>query len=141
LNTIFDFHPKFTPSWANEEAQIVPRLDGVDVPVVGGAAQNPGLGVVHYAESIEDVICWIETLNPAPAILIASNSFGPDVLLRVKLSSTRIVILTGQFKSCTDGNIESLDASTLNYALTSLHPNHWFKNSVGQLVLSLSSAY
>ena len=132
LYTIFDFHPKHTPSWANEEAHIVARLNGVNVPadVIGEVPQNPGLGVVHYAGTIEDVICWIETLDPAPAILIASDLFGADILIRVKLSS-RIVILMGQFKSYTNGNKGTIDTTTLINALNSLHPDHWFKKSVG----------
>ena len=32
----------------------------------------------------------------------------------------------GQLKSYLQGNKESLDAGTISYALTSLHPNHWF---------------
>ena len=132
LCTIFDFHPKLTPPWANEEAHIVARLNGaeVSVDVIGEAPQNPGLGVVHYAGTIEDIICWIETLDPAPAILIPSDLFGADILLRAKLLS-RNVILMGQFKSYTNGNKCTLDATTLSNALNSLHPDHWFKKSVG----------
>lgn len=132
LSMIFDFHPKLTPSWANEAAHIVARLEGAYVPVdvIGEAPQNPGLSVIHYAGTIEDVIHWIETLETAPAILIASNLFGPDILLRVKLSSM-IVILMGQCKSYTNGNKCTLDATTLGEALDSLHPDHWFKKSVG----------
>ncbi|KAF8718973.1 hypothetical protein AX14_011619 [Amanita brunnescens Koide BX004] len=130
LYTIFDFHPKHTPSWANEEAHIVARLNGVNVPadVIGEVPQNPGLGVVHYAGTIEDVICWIETLDPAPAILIASDLFGADILIRVKLSS-RIIILMGQSKSYTNGNKGTIDTTTFIGALNSLHPDHWFKKS------------
>ena len=132
LHTIFDFHPKHTPSWANEEAHIVARLNGVNVPadVIGEAPQNPGLDVVHYARTIKDVICWIETLDPAPAILIASDLFGADILIRVKLSS-RIIILMGQSKSYTNGNKGTIDTTTFIGALNSLHPDHWFKKSVG----------
>ena len=49
FSTIFNFHD--TPVWTNDMVQIVGRLDGVDV-----APQNPGLGVVHYAAGVEDVI-------------------------------------------------------------------------------------
>lgn len=132
LSMIFDFHPELTPSWANEAAHIVARLEGAYVPVdvIGEAPQNPGLSVIHYAGTIEDVIHWIETLETTPAILIASNLFGPDILLRVKLSSM-IVILMGQCKSYTNGNKCTLGATTLGEALDSLHPDHWFKKSVG----------
>ncbi|KAK2464549.1 hypothetical protein APHAL10511_003407 [Amanita phalloides] len=138
FKAIFDFHPELTPTWADEMAHIVARLHGSDVSVdvIGGAPQNPGLSVVYYGETNEDVICWIETLDPAPAILIPGTLFGPDVLLRVKLSSSKpndvsqIVILMGQFKSYMDGNKESLNAQTLSHALSSLHPNHWFKKSL-----------
>ena len=132
LSSIFDFHPTFTPSWANETAHIVARLNGADVPVdvIGEAPQNPGLGVVHYADTIDDVICWIENLDPAPAILVASHLFVPDILLRVKLLSGIVILILGQCKSYTSGNKYTLNAKTLSDALDSLHPNHWFKDSV-----------
>lgn len=143
LSTIFNFHPKHRPPWADEQAQIVARLDGasVSVDIIGGAPQNPALGVVCYAQTIDDIIRWIEGPGPAPLILIPTILFGPDVLARVKLSSsTSIPILMGQLKSFTNGNKESLDAPTLTSALISMHPNHWFKKAVRQLVLLLSSA-
>lgn len=143
LSTIFDFHPEHRPPWANEEAHIVARLDGADVSVdiIGDAPQNPALGVVCYGRTIDDIIRWIEGPDPAPVILIPTILFGPDVLARVKLSSsTSIPILMGQLKPFTNGNKESLDAPTLSDALTSMHPNHWFKKAVRQLVLLLSSA-
>ena len=138
LSTIFDFHPEHRPPWANEEARIVARLDGtsVSVDVIGDAPQNPALGVVCYARTIDDIIRWIEGPDPAPVILIPNILFGPDVLTRVKLSSsTSILILMGQLKSFTNGNKESLDAPTLSGALTSMHQSHWFKKAVRQLVL------
>ena len=148
LNTILHFHPKFTPSWADEKAQIqvVARLGDEYIPVniMGEAPQNPGLCIVHYAETIDDVINWIETLNPAPAFLISSNLFGPDVLFKIKLwseSTARIVIVMAQLKSYTYGNNTTLDAQTLSNALTSLHSGHWFKKLVRQLVWSLSLAH
>jgi len=143
LDTIFHFLPGFTPSWADEKAQIqvVARLGGAHIPVdiMGKAPQNPGLCVVQYAETIKDIINWIETLDPAPAILIPSHLFGPDVLLKVKLWSEstaefRIVIVMAQLKSYTQGNKATPDPTTLSKALTSLHPEHWFKRSVCQLV-------
>ncbi|KAF8326242.1 hypothetical protein F5887DRAFT_1144981 [Amanita rubescens] len=149
LNTIFHFVPKFTPSWADEKAQIqvVARLGGDYIPVniMGEAPQNPGLCIVHYAETINDVINWIETLDPAPAILISSNLFGPDVLLKVKLwsestANPRIVIVMAQLKSYTRGNKATLDAQTLSKALTSLHPLHWFKQLPEQQRQKLTDA-
>ena len=144
LSTIFDFHPEHRPPWAKEEAHIVARLDGagVSVDVIGDAPQNPALGVVCYARTIDDIIRWIEGPDPAPVILVPTILFGPDVLARVKLSSsTSLPILMGQLKSFTNGDKESLDAPTLSDALISMHPNHWFKKAVRQLlVLLLSSA-
>jgi len=132
LSTIFEFY--HCPQWAGKQAQIVGYLDGTAVPVdvLGDAPQNPGLGVVHYAEGIEDVINWIENPTTTPAILTSSDTFGPDLMIR-----TRDVLLMGQLKSYTNGNKDCLDAKTLSSALTSLHPDHWFKKSVCLLLLSL----
>ena len=111
------------------------QLDGDSVPVdiIGDALQNPALGVVHCAETIDDIISWIEGPGHAPVILVPTILFGPDVLARVKLSpSASLHILMGQHKSYTTGNKESLDAVTLSNALVSMQPNHWFKTAVCQ---------
>ena len=129
--TVFDF--RCAPSWAKETAHIIPRLDKEDVAVdvLGGAPENPGLSVVHHASSIEDTIDWIDNPDTASALLVPSHLFGPDVMARCHLSSSNTtVLLMGQFKSCTVGIKESVDAETLALALTSLHPDHWFKQAV-----------
>ena len=145
FGTIFHLHN--TPVWVNDIAQIVGRLDGTDVAVdvLGEPPENPGLGVVHYATGVEDVIRWIETPATAPAVLITTHLFGPDVMIRCSSSplnstiTSTNVLLMGQFKSFTDGNKESLDAGTTSHALTSLDRDHWFKQTVCQLASSLSS--
>jgi hypothetical protein len=126
LSTIFDF--RNAPVWANDMAQIIGRLDRIDVPmdVLVEAPQNPGLGVVHYAADVEDVICWLETLAVAPAdVMIRCSSH-----LSNSTVAPRNILLLGQFKSYTDGNKESLDAGTIGHALTSLNQDHWFKQTV-----------
>jgi hypothetical protein len=139
FTTVFNF--QCTPSWADEKAHIVARLNGVDVAidVLGEKPENPGLGVVHYASSIEEIIDWIEQLDTASEILIPSHLFGPDVMARCHSSSSnRNFLLMGQF---TAGDQSSLDAGTVAEALASLHPNHWFKEVVCHLVSLFSSAH
>ena len=146
------FNLKLPSSWANKKYQIVTRLDKGDVPandlphgryvpvdVLGTSPQNPGLCVVDYASSIKDIIDWIDGIGAASAVLIPSQSFGPNVVVRCRSSpinvpSSRTLILIGQFKSYTVGNKESLDAKTVTNALSSLHSDHWFKQSVCYLV-------
>jgi hypothetical protein len=137
LTTIFDFHDRCTPSWANEEAEIVARLDNGDVTadLLGGAPLNPGLSVVDYASCIGEVIDWIDNPDNASVLLVTSNLFGPDVMARCRLSplttvTPRTVLLMGQSKSYTTGNKASLDATTVADSLTSLHRDHWFKKEV-----------
>ena len=146
FSTIFNF--RNMPVWANHMAHIVGCFDGNDVPVdiMGHAPQNLGLGVVHYAASIEEIIDCIETSAVTPVVLVMSHLFGPDIMIRCSSSPsnstvTSTVLLMGQFKSFTDGNKESLDAGTISHGLTSLNRDHWFKQTVSQLVSSLSSAY
>jgi hypothetical protein len=112
------------------------------VDVLGGAPENPGLSVVHYASSIEDTIDWLDEPDNTSVLLIPSSLFGPDVMARCRLSSSNTtVLLMGQFKSYTVGNKESLDAETVVKALTSLHPDHWFKTEVCYLASLLSSSH
>jgi len=134
LTTIFDFEPP--SSWTDKKYQIVARLnnDHVPVDVLGTHSQNPGLCVVTYASSIKEIIDWIDGVGTASAVLIPSQSFGPDVMVRCRSSpindpSSRSLILMGQFKSYTVGNKESLDAKTVTKALSSLHSDHWFRQS------------
>jgi hypothetical protein len=145
FTSVFNFQT--TPSWANKEYHIVARLDKDDVPVdaLRKYPQNPGLSAVHYASCIEDIIDWIDRVDTTPAVLIPCGLFGPDVLVRCRSSSDttvpRNVLLIGQFKSYTVGNIDSLDAKTLAGALTTLHPTHWFKQAVCYLVSLLFSSH
>jgi hypothetical protein len=146
LTAAFDF--KTPSSWANKKYQIVVRVnnDHVPVDVLGTHSQNPGLCVVTYASSIKEIIDWIDGTGTASAVLIPSQSFGPDVMVRCRSSpidvpSSRTLILMGQFKSCTVGNKETLDAKTVTNALSSLHSDHWFKASVGYLVSLLSPSH
>jgi len=144
FSAIFNFHNP--PAWVDDKVQIVGCLDGINVPVdvLGDSPQNPGLGVVHYASNIDDVIDWIQTTGTASAVLVATHLFGPDVLIRChslpsnSTIASRNIFLMGQFKSYLQGNKECLDAGTIGHALTSLHPNHWFKHEVSHLVSLLS---
>jgi hypothetical protein len=54
--------------------------------------------------------------------------------------SKETILLMGQFKSYKVGKKASLGAEMTANALTSLHPNHWFKQSVCYLVSLLSSS-
>lgn len=130
FNSIFKFHGN-DPPWANELAQIVGYLDGEAVPVdtLGDTPSNPGLGVVHYAANIKDVIDWLETPDSSPAVLVPSAQFGPDIMVRC-----RDVLLMGQVKFYMVGDKDSLDAKTISNVLASLQPNHWFKSAVCPLV-------
>jgi hypothetical protein len=143
FSTVFDFKRECTPPWADEEAHIVARRDTVDVAVdvLGGAPENPGLSVAHYASDIEGITDWIEKQDTASVLLIPSELFGPDAMARYRSSSKRNVLLMGQLKSYTVGNNASLDAKTVAGALTSLHPDHWFKQAVCYLVSLLSSSH
>ena len=79
FSTIFNIHAP--PVWVNDMVQIVGCLDGISV-AVDVLGENPGLGVIHYAADIDDVIGWIQTTATAPAVLVAMHLFGPDVIIR-----------------------------------------------------------
>jgi hypothetical protein len=141
FTSVFDF--RCTPSWADEMPHIVTHLDGVVDVDVGVYVDVDVLGegsVVRFADNIDDIIDWIYE-DTASAILIPSDQFGPDVMARCHSSpSNETVLLMGQFKPYTVGNKASLAAETTANALTSLHPDHWFKQSVCYLVSLLSSS-
>ncbi|KAF8523132.1 hypothetical protein BU17DRAFT_86285 [Hysterangium stoloniferum] len=124
LRIIFKFYGT-TPVWANQEARIVARLNGNEVPVdiLGNLPMNPALGVVHYAETIEEIIGWIDGSPTASAVLVTSHLFGPDMIIRLQDG----IFLMGQAKSYLDGNKNELSAATIVSALDSLNPAHWFK--------------
>jgi hypothetical protein len=147
FTSVFTFHPRCTPSWAGEISHITARLDNVNVnvDVLGDAPVNPSLGAVEFASDIDGIISWFEK-DLASALLIPCDQFGPDVMMRCRSSPpnepepvpVRDVLLIGQYKSYTS---ESLNAETTAQALTSLHPNHWFKQVVCYLVSLLTSSH
>lgn len=126
LSSVFAFHGT-APSWADEETQIVARLNGEYVPVdvLGQSPQNPALGVVHYAGGVQEILDWIEGSPCSPAVLVSSHLFGPDIMIRF-----RDLLVMGQVKSYLTGNKDSLFAATMAEALTSLNSIHWFKTQV-----------
>ena len=153
------FNLKLPSSRANKKYQIVVRLDKGDVPandlphgryvpvdVLGTFPQNPGLCVVDYAPSIKEIIDWIDGIGTASAVLIPSQLFGPDIMVRcgstpINDPSSSTLILMGQFKSYTIGDKESLDAKTVANVLSSLHSDHWYKQSVCYSVSLLSPSH
>ncbi|KIM36117.1 hypothetical protein M413DRAFT_449431 [Hebeloma cylindrosporum] len=46
---------------------------GDDMDFLGKGSRNWGLGVVHYAAGIEDVLDWIEKPTTTPAVLVPGN--------------------------------------------------------------------
>lgn len=124
LNSVFKFHGT-VPEWAGSETYIVGYLNDEEVPVniLEDPPRNPSLGVVQYAESIEDVIQWLKK-SPASSVLMPTHVFGPDMIIKC-----HDVLLMGQAKSYRDGNINELDAPTATDALQSLNPVNWFKTT------------
>ena len=124
LNSVFKFHGTI-PEWAGLETYIVGHINDKEVPVniLENLPRHPSLGVVHYANSIEDIIQWLKE-SPASAVLVPSHLFGPDMIIKC-----HGVLLMGQAKSYLDGNINELDAATVTKALQSLNPVNWFKTT------------
>ena len=58
--------------------------------------------MVHYAESIQVIVDWIENLDSAPVVLVPHRNFGPDFVILCKVNSI-VVILLAQLKSYTLG--------------------------------------
>ena len=127
LSTVFKFHGTI-PDWANTLTQISGRLrGGLEVPV--NVLEIPwrysSLGVVYYADTLEDIIRWFKE-SPAPSVLVPTNLFGPDIIIKCFNG----IHLLGQIKSCLQGNIHEIDASTTAHAINSLNPANWFKTLV-----------
>jgi hypothetical protein len=103
FSTIFNFHN--TPVWANDMVQTVGCLEGkgVAVDVLGNAPENPDLGVVVYAAGVEDVISWIEAPDTAPAVLVSTDLFGPDVMIRCRSAPSNSTVASKEVLS--DGPI------------------------------------
>jgi hypothetical protein len=122
LSDVFNFHGT-VPEWADEMAQIVGRINGKDVVVnvLENPPRYPSLGVVYYGKTIEDIIQWFEE-SPAPSVLVPTNLFGPDVIIKC----CNGLHLMGQTKSCLKGNINELDATTTEDAINSLNSAKWF---------------
>jgi len=123
LNSVFKFHGT-VPEWAGLETYTVGHINDKEVPVniLEDLPRNPSLGVVHYGNSIEDIIQWLKE-SPTSSVLVPSHLFGPDMIIKCYGG----VLLMGQAKSYLDGNINELDAATVTKALKSLNSVNWFK--------------
>ncbi|KAK2467903.1 hypothetical protein APHAL10511_000198 [Amanita phalloides] len=141
LNGIFDFHGKM-PVWSSQKAQLVGRVENthVSISIPTRQALNPKVSVAHRAEQIEDIVEWLQNPITATAILIPGILFGPDLLARVQLSDGEIVLLMGQMKCYTRGNKHTLDMSTMESAIRSLHSDHWFKKADSERRSKLKAA-
>ena len=122
LTDVFKFYGA-VPKWAGRTAQIVGRIEGneVVVNVLENPPSYPSLGVVYYGNTIEEIIQWFEG-SPAPSVLVPTNLFGPDVIIKCSNG----LHLMGQTKSCLKGNINELDATTTEDAINSLNSAKWF---------------
>ena len=100
-----------------------PRRRG-PVSVLDVPPRHPSLGVVHYAETIEDIIRWLKE-SPAPCVLVATHLFGPDLIIQCHR-----LLFMGQDKSFLTCNKNELDAHTTARAINSLNPKKWFVEEV-----------
>jgi hypothetical protein len=98
LNSVFNFHGT-VPEWADSETHLVGRLEDREVPVsvLDFPPRYPSLGVVYFADSIEDIIRWLKK-SPAPSALVPNNLFGPDMIIKC-----HGLLLMGQAKSFLNG--------------------------------------
>ena len=118
-------------------AQIAGVLQGKEVPVnvLEIPLGHPSLSVVYYAETIEHIIQWFIE-SPAPSVLVPTNLFGPDIIIKCFGN----LHLMGQARSCLQGNINEINATTTADAINSLNPTRWFTTVVcpPDLLLSFS---
>jgi hypothetical protein len=124
LDAAFDFHGTM-PSWASQSAQLVCRVDENEFQPVD---LDTATGITYYASNGAEVIKWLRDSNAGWCL--PGNLFGPDLLVRLQLSSGERILLVAQHESYLSGNTDSLDAETATSAVTSLTYDHWFKNAV-----------
>jgi hypothetical protein len=114
------------------------------VDILGEAPENPGLSVVQYADSMNDILDWIENGAAAPAVLVPNGLFGPDIMMWCRTQDGGSVILMGQAKSYLTGGETTLYAADVKKAVESLWEDKWFSTitdpSVRPLVSSLCPA-
>jgi len=108
LNSVFKFHGT-VPEWAGAETHLVGRLEDREVPVnvLDCPPRYPSLGVVYFADSIEDIIQWLKE-SPAPCVLVPNNLFRLDMIIKC-----HSLLLMGQAKSFLNGRENELGATTV----------------------------
>jgi hypothetical protein len=126
LDAAFDFHGTM-PSWASQSAQLVCRVDENEFQPVD---LDTATGMTYYASNGAEVMKWLKDSNAGWCL--PGNLLGPDLLVRLQLSSGERILLVAQHKLPFPGNTDSdsLDAETATSAVTSLTSDHWFKNAV-----------
>ena len=100
--------------------------------------------MVQYADSMNDILDWIENGTAAPAVLVPNSLFGPDIMMWCRTQDGGSVILMVQAKSYLTGGETTLYAANVKEAVESLCEVKWFSTitdpSVRPLVSSLCPA-
>jgi hypothetical protein len=108
---------------ASQSAQLVCWVEQNEFQPVDSDTQQPVIPA--YGSNGAEVIKWL--MDSIAGWCLLGNLFGPDLLVRLQLSSGERILLVAQHQSYLSGNIDSVDVETVT-----MSPNydHWFKNAV-----------
>ncbi|KAF8336739.1 hypothetical protein F5887DRAFT_986297 [Amanita rubescens] len=134
LKHVFQFHGT-EPKWADKRASLVsvcvsatgnkPQVN--DVRFTEYSGPSPMLGT--YAKTQEETLQWLGH-HSRTAFCFPCREMRPDIIFVLKLRNGRLLWVVLQAKYC--GQNELLDKSTLDDAIKSVTPEHFFRNKNGK---------
>lgn len=130
LNDVFQFHSS-TPDWAYRTAQVVARNSGGSFErfdIISGQPWSPPHGIAFHAKRRKDVKQWLE--SGQNGWCLPGTFMGPDLMVRLRLSDTKVVLLAIQAKCHFTGNKETVAANVTADAIQSLIPHNFFASQV-----------
>jgi hypothetical protein len=130
LMECFQFHPPI-PDWAFCTAQIVARgSSGGFEPfdTLDGKLSVASHGIAFSAKTPAQVKGWLE--HSQAGWCIPGHLMGPDLMVRLRLSNGKVLLLVIQAKCFFTGNQHTVSAETTAKAIRSLIPSQFFASLV-----------
>lgn len=134
LKQVFTFHDHI-PRWAEKKrAKLVSvylsstgslHIDTVTHTQFGGPSATLGT----YTETAEETLAWLGHGSRTPFCFPCRN-MGPDVIFVLELSNKKLIWVALQVKYSESNGNRSLDKSTLEHAVRSVTPKHFFRDKV-----------
>ncbi|KIL61574.1 hypothetical protein M378DRAFT_166683 [Amanita muscaria Koide BX008] len=135
LKQVFTFHDRI-PRWAKKKraklvSVYVSSTGSLHVdPVKHAQFNGPSATLGTYTETAEETLAWLGHDSRTPFCFPCCN-MGPDVIFVLELTNKKLIWVALQVKYSKSNGNKSLDKSTLEHAVRTVTPQHFFRDKNG----------